>query len=80
MHDDCDDCGTRNSINFSGNMSRVNVKFKLVIKNNTKVSVSCSGVNKCSVEIVITIVVGCTKVKVFVFNVSKFQMPLQTAV
>jgi len=25
------------------------MKFKLVIKNNTKVSVSCSGVNKCSV-------------------------------
>jgi len=59
MHDDCNDCWTKNSISFSGNMSLVNVKFNLVIKNNTKVSVSCSGVNKCSVEIVITIVVGC---------------------
>jgi len=51
------------------------VKFKLVIKNNTKVSVSCSGVNKCSVETVITIVVGCTKVKMFAFRNIKFQMP-----
>jgi len=51
MRDDSDDCGTKNSISFSGNMSRLNVKFKLVIKNNTKVSVSCSGVNKCIVRI-----------------------------
>jgi len=60
---------SKNSISFSSNISRVaNVKFKLAIKNNTKVFVSCSGVNKCSVEIVITIVVGCTKVKVSAFS------------
>ena len=64
------------SVSFGGNLSGMIMEFKLIIKNNTEVTVCCNHVNSYSIKTIGTMMMGWTKVEMLAFGDIKFQLPL----